>query len=592
MKSKSISVVAGILAIGLLTTPAGAQAKPKAKATAGKSADPRVGLRSGYQNAAVAIRNLQLVGHVAKSKGFLNPKDPGDFLFANSDLAFGGKYAFQGSYNGFQVWDISKPTHPKLRLAFPCPGGQGDPSVYRNLLFISVEQTSARIDCGKQGVRDTVSADRFRGVRIFDISDLDHPKQVAAVQTCRGSHTHTLVTDPKDDANIYVYVSGTSDVRPGTELAGCSGKRPEEDPNTSLFRIEVIRVPLAAPQDAKVIGAPRIFADAATGAIAGLAKEGDHGPGTQTGSETNMCHDITVYPEIGLAAGACSGNGILMDIGDPANPKRIAEVSDPNFAYWHSATFNNDGTKVLFTDEWGGGTSPRCRVTDKPEWGADAIYTLANGKLTPASFYKMPAAQTEAENCVAHNGSLIPVPGRDIMVQAWYQGGISLVDFTDAAHPVEIAFFDRGPVADKPTLGGFWSAYWYNGYIVGSEIARGLDILRLTPSKQLSKNEIDAAKLIHMERFNPQLQTKLVWPASFVVARAYLDQLVRNNGIKRNQSARVTGDLARAERLRGAKQQAALTQLATQLEADADGAGDPARVRALAGVVGELAKKM
>ena len=330
-----------------------------------QSSDPRIGLKAGWNDAAEAARNLRLIGHHAKPEGFFNPADMGDFAFANSDLAFRGSYAFQGGYHGFQVWDISNPKTPTLRTSFACPGGQGDPSVYGNLLFISVEQSSGRVDCGGQGVADTVSVDRFRGVRIFDITDLDHPKQLAAVQTCRGSHTHTLVTDPNDAANIYIYVQGTSPPRPAAELAGCSDAQPDVDPNTSLFRIEVIRVPLAAPQDARVIGGPRIFADPSTGAIAGLAKTNTPGPGMQSTSETNQCHDITVYPQIGLAAGACSGNGILLDIRDPANPKRITEVTDPNFAYWHSATFNNDGTKVIFTDEWGGGTSPRCaRATD------------------------------------------------------------------------------------------------------------------------------------------------------------------------------------------------------------------------------------
>jgi hypothetical protein len=357
-----------------------------------------------------------------------------------------------------------------------------------------------------------------------------------------------------------------------------------------LFRIEVIRVPLAAPQDAKIVSQPRIFADAATGAIAGLYRGGNHGPGTQSTAETNMCHDITVFPEIGLAAGACSGNGILLDIRDVANPKRVDEVTDPNFAYWHSATFNNDGTTVLYTDEWGGGTQPRCRATDRPEWGADAIFTLSNRKLHPAGYYKLPAPQTATENCVAHNGSLIPVPGRDIMVQAWYQGGISLVDFTDPSHPMEIAYFDRGPMdANKLALGGFWSAYWYNGNIYGSEIGRGLDVLKLKPSEHLSQNEIDAAMLVKMDRFNPQLQTKLVWPASFVVARAYLDQLQRNDGLRRSWAEPVSRDLARAERLQGQQRRAALTSLATRLDRDARVAGDSARVKALASVVRNLA---
>jgi hypothetical protein len=565
---------------------AGAQATG---ATAAASTDPRVGLGAGWMDAKEAIRNLELVAHRARPEGFVNPANMGDFGVANSDLAFSGPYAFQGNYNGFEIWDVSNPANPTLRATHVCPGGQGDLSVYKNLLFMSVEERRGRIDCGTQGVADTVSTDRFRGVRIFDISDVEKPKQIAAVQTCRGSHTHTLVTDPKDPANLYVYVSGTSPVRPGAELAGCSGRTPEEDPNTSLFRIDVIRVPLASPQDAKIVSQPRIFADSA-GAIAGLWKGGSHGEGTQTTSQTNQCHDITVYPELGLAAGACSGNGILLDIHDPANPKRIAEVSDPNFAYWHSATFSNDGRKVLFTDEWGGGTQPRCQATDRPQWGADAIYTLTGHTLRPAGFYKLPAPQTATENCVAHNGSLIPVPGRDIMAQAWYQGGVSVFDFTDAAHPREIAFFDRGPMsATELALGGYWSAYWYNGNIYGSEIGRGLDVFSLKPSEFLSQNEIDAAKLVHMDRFNPQEQTRLVWPASFVVARAYLDQLGRNKGLASDRAARVVRELDRTEKLQGGAQRTALRRLAADVERDAAGAGDPARVRSLAAAVRDLA---
>jgi hypothetical protein len=565
-------------------------------ATAGGQAtgpDPRIGLRGGWNDAAQAARNLVLVAHRNRPEHFYNPQKSGDFGFLNADMAFKGNLLFLGGFNGMQVWDISNPANPTLRTSLICPGGQGDLSIYRNLLFMSVEETRGRLDCGAQGVADTVSAERFRGIRIFDVTDIDHPRQVADVQTCRGSHTHTLVTDPRDPSSVYIYVSGTSTVRPGGELSGCSGLSPEQDPNTSYFRIEVIRVPLASPQDAKIVNTPRIFADS-TGAIAGLWKGGAHGEGTQETSTTNQCHDITVYSGLGLAAGACAGNGILLDIRDPANPKRIGEVMDPNFAYWHSATFNNDGSKILFTDEWGGGMAPRCRATDRPEWGADAIFTLVGGKLvqTPAGYYKLPAPQTALENCVAHNGSLIPVPGRDIMVQAWYQGGVSVFDFTDGAHPKEIAFFDRGPMdTTQLVLSGYWSAYWYNGKIYGSEIGRGLDVFELRQSEFLSQNEIDAAKLIHFDVFNPQNQPQFVWPASFVVARAYLDQLVRGNGISPARSARIARDLARAEKLRGSGQRTALSGLARQLDGDAGSAADSQRVRALAGTIRDLARR-
>ena len=565
-----------------------ATAHSRADSTLPNGIDPRVGLGAGFLDARSAAHNLRLIAHRDKPDGWFNTAKPGDINYWNSDLAFAGTYAIQGSWNGYKVWDISTPANPKLRATLVCPGGQGDVSIYRNLLFVSVEERRGRTDCGTQGVADSVSADRFRGVRIFDITDIDHPRVVAHVQSCRGSHTHTLVTDPKDSSNIYVYISGTGSPRASAELAGCSGLGPEEDPNTSYFRIDVIKVPLASPQDAKIVSQPRIFADS-TGAIAGLWKGGSHGEGTQTTSQTNQCHDITVYPEMGLAAGACSGNGLLLDISNPASPRRIAEVTDPNFAYWHSATFNNDASKVLYTDEWGGGTQPRCQATDRPTWGADAIFTLSDRKLHPGGYYKLPAPQTATENCVAHNGSLIPVPGRDIMVQGWYQGGLSVFDFTDPAHPFEIAYFDRGPLsATELMTGGFWAGYWYNGRIYGSEMARGLDVFELQPSEYLSQNEIDAAKLVHMETFNPQVQTKITWPARFVVARAYVDGLARTDGMRRAWATGVRTTLAQAEHASGAARRTALTRLAAQLDRDATGADAP-RVRALAATVRDIA---
>lgn len=557
---------------------------------AGAQGDPRVGLKPGLHDAGEAVRNMELVAHRPKPEGFFNPTNPGDFAFANSDLAFTRRYVWQGGYNGYQVWDISNPRIPTLRAKFACPGGQGDLSIHGNLLFMSVEQPSARLDCGTQGVADTVSAERFMGVRIFDISNIDAPKQIAAVQTCRGSHTHTLLVDPKDKKNIYVYVHGTSPVRPASELAGCSGLPPEQDPNTSYFRIEVIQIPLASPKDAKIVNSPRIFADAA-GNVAGLWKGGTHGAGTQETATTDQCHDVTIYPALGLAAGACSGNGILLDVRDPANPKRIGAVIDPNFAYWHSATFSNNGDKLLFTDEWGGGVGARCLATDKPIWGANATFTLSKDRhLTPAGYFKLPAAQTLQENCVAHNGSLIPVPGRDIMVQAWYQGGISVVDFTNPHNPQEIAFFDRGPVdGERLYLGGHWSAYWYNGYVYGSEIARGLDVLQLTPSEFLSKHELEAAMLVRFDEFNPQMQPRFVWPASFAVARSYVDQMARGNGMSADKLAKLSRDLDAAEKLAPRARRTALTRLAAFLDEEVATVQDQKRVLALAEAVRKLA---
>jgi hypothetical protein len=551
-------------------------------------ADPRVGLRAGWTDAQSAASNLELVSHRDRPAHFANAANPGDFLMANSDLAFQGNLVLQGSFNGFQVWDITNASQPALRSSYVCPGGQGDLSVYRHLLFMSVEMPNGRVDCGQGSLQDSVNVDRFRGVRIFDISNIEKPRQVGFVQTCRGSHTHTLVTDARDSTHVYIYVSGAAPPRSKTEMAGCSGLAPAQDPNTSLFRIEVIRVPVAAPQNARIVNAPRLFADTA-GNMAGLWPGGTHGAGTQTTALTDQCHDITVYSEMGVAAGACAGNGILIDVRDPANPRRIDEVMDPNFAYWHSATFSNDGSKIVFTDEWGGGVQARCRATDRPEWGANAIFTRGTGKMRLASYFKIPAAQTEQENCVAHNGSLIPVPGRDIMVQAWYQGGVSVFDFTDPDQPVEIAYFDRGPVGPQLVLGGHWSAYWYNGHIIASEIARGLDIFRLTPSEFLSKDEIEAARLVRVDHFNPQTQTKLVWPASFVVARAYLDGLVRSDALRKAWATPIYGELSAAEKASGAARRTALTALATRVDADAAGTKDAERVRALADAIRALA---
>jgi hypothetical protein len=583
----AVAGIAAATAAGAVHAQAHHPAGDPARAAHAGTGDPRVGLEAGMTDAGTAARGMEHLANRPRPDGFHNPAAPGDMSFANSDLAFQGSFVFVGSFAGFQVFDVSDPSSPVLRTAVLCPGGQGDVSVLGDLLFMSVEQTNARVDCGTQGVAAPVSPERFRGVRIFDISDIDSPRQVAAVQTCRGSHTHTLVPDPDDAGNVYVYVSGAAGVRPEEELPGCS--RSPDDPETALFRIEVIRVPLGAPQDARVVSQPRLFADD-QGNIAGLWRGGDHGEGTQRSAQTNHCHDITAYPALGLAAGACSGNGILLDITEPANPRRIDEVIDTNFAYWHSATFSNDGSKVIFTDEWGGGSAPRCRATDLPEWGANAIFDIVNGRMQHAGYYKLPAPQTATENCVAHNGSLVPVPGRDIKVQAWYQGGISVFDFTDAANPVEIAYFDRGPISDTQLLvGGFWSAYWHNGYIYGSEMVRGLDVLQLTPGEHLSANEIEAAKLVHLETFNPQNQPRFAWPAHFSVARAYVDQLERGGSVGAGVIAQVRAGLDRAEQLpAGTARNAALASLAAEVEA-VSAPSDPQRVQLLAGSIRDLA---
>jgi len=605
--------------------------------------DPRAKLAPGLYDAGEAAMGLKHLALVKKPGAFqLGSSDPDDpkvqkvigqlgigsmiaklpkemhlavaqLAFANSDIAFQGDHLFLGNFYGVNIFDISNPANARLLTSMVCPGGQGDVSVYKNLMFMSVEMPNGRLDCGVQGFppeppppapaaddkdkpkekKERIPAaqkERFRGVRIFDISDIRNPKQVAAVQTCRGSHTHTLVLDPNDKESVYIYVSGTSFVRQPEELPGCSGEAPDKDPNTALFRIDVIKVPVAAPQDAKVVNSPRVFIDPRTGAINSLMSAGTHGKkGAEKPKETDQCHDITIYSAIGLAAGACSGNGIILDVKDPVHPKRLDAVNDPNYSYWHSASFSNNGDKVVFTDEWGGGLGARCRANDPNKWGADAIFRLKNDKLTFANYYKMPAAQPDTSNCVAHNGSLVPVPGRDIEVQAWYQGGVSVVDFTDPEHPVEIAYFDRGSIDPKMlVLGGEWSAYWYNGYIYGSEIARGLDVFELTPTQYLTQNEIEAAKTVRVSELNVQNQQKLAWPAKLVVAKAYLDQLARSQALPADRISALQQAIQSAESSRLSKSKVAkLKQLAPDVEKAAASASpvDASRLHSLAAIL-------
>ena len=612
--------------------------------------DPRVGLEPGMFDAGEAIWNLRMLSTTPPPEEFVGT--------TNSDLAFTGNHAIQGNYDGIQVWDISDPRNPKTVVTYVCPASQSDVSVYGNLLFVSGEGRGGRLDCGEEGVPDRISHERLRGIRIFDISDISNPGYVANVQTCRGSHTHTVLKHPGDDENVYIYVSGSSSVRPAEELAGCSGLAPDEDPNSALFRIEVIRVPLDDPQATAIVTSPRIFeglvapprhglspadlreiAEAReAGAFVAMrrgqprvmpnrtvnpmldsivAARGGEGAPTAADSAAlqayfdeqarlqaermaaaaeeqreprpgpTQCHDITVYPAIGLAGGACGGYGLLLDITDPANPFRLAAVADSNFSYWHSATFSNDGSKVMFTDEWGGGGGPKCRADDPMEWGADAVFTIEDGEMVFQSYYKMPAAQTRLENCVAHNGSLIPVPGRDIMIQGWYQGGISLFDWTDPKNPVEIAYHDRGPFnAERMVSAGSWSVYWYNGVIVNSEIKRGLDIFELTPSDILTQNEIDAANSVMLRQLNSQGQPIFEWPATFALARAYLDQLERSHGMTAAEIAAARQELDAAEAASGTARADALRALAEELA----GAADAARIGDLVDAVQLLAE--
>ena len=655
MKSKTILQNPALLLVAVLVTAyACSSSEPAVQApftapdvasldeVAAPSPDPRVGLSAGLFDAGEAIWNLETLSQTPPADDFVG--------VTNSDLAFKGPYAIQGNYNGVMIWDISDPTDPSLVMDYLCPASQSDVSVYENLLFVSGEGGGGRLDCGTQGVREAVSQERLRGIRIFDITDINNPEYIANVQTCRGSHTHSVLKDPNDDENIYVYVSGSASIRPDEELPGCSAAAPEEDPNSALFRIEVIKVPLASPEDAAIVSSPRIFEDLTAPPTHGMAPADieaneralaaaranngfiyerggvervlnnnfagslirnnaqENGRETPTAEDTayvrenataiieamfpsnsddsnrrgpNQCHDITLYPEIGLAGGACEGYGLLLDISDPANPSRIDAVADSNFSYWHSATFSNDGSKVIFTDEWGGGGQPKCRDTDPYEWGANAIFTIEDGKLNFQEYYKLSAPQTVNENCVAHNGSMIPVPGRDIMVQAWYQGGISIFDWTDPNNPVEIAFHDRGPVSDAGMqMGGSWSVYWYNGLIVSSEIARGMDIFKLTPSPYLTINEIEAAESVMLTYLNAQGQPMFEWPTTFALAKAYVDQIDRAG----TDVTEIRQAIANAEASTGKSKARFLNDAAAKAEALSSEKGS-----ALAGTLKDLA---
>jgi len=616
------------------------------------SPDPRVGLKAGLFDAQEATWNLNMLSQTPPIDDFIG--------VTNSDLAFRDNYVFQGNYNGVMIWDISNPRSRSLVTDYLCPASQSDVSVFGNLMFVSGEGLGGRIDCGTEGVDETVSEERLRGIRIFDITNIEQPEYVANVQTCRGSHTHSVLKDPDDDENVYVYVSGSAPVRPDDELPGCSAASPDEDPNSALFRIEVIKVPLNNPEEAAIVSSPRIFenlTEAPTHGMAPADKQAlqdakDAGAFTAVyfgrerivpsrflspvlqniaqqnrgeGAEPNaadstflrenlqtmmdqqfggneeeeegvqrgpdQCHDITLYPEIGLAGGACEGYGLLLDISDPANPERIDAVADSNFSYWHSATFSNDGSKVLFTDEWGGGGQPKCRETDPYEWGANALFTInENNKMEFESYYKLPAPQTEQENCVAHNGSMIPIPGRDVMVQSWYQGGISVFDWTDISNPIEIAYHDRGPVdSTRMQMGGSWSVYWYNGVIVNSEIARGMDIFELSPNPLLTQNEIDAAKSVKLDYLNAQGQPKYTWPTTYALAKAYVDQLARDKELSNAEVASMRSSISQAEKSSGSKKSEILTELANTVESKAGNSMNSTKMMNLAETLKGLA---
>lgn len=566
VRSTLLSTVA-VIGVLLGASAAAAQSTGPGDAQAIR-ADGRSSLSAGLADAGQLASGMVLEHSVGMAPGFADPdigfspptsREEGEAMMArangnpnfsplgraNTDLAMSNGRLFVGNFNGFNAYDVSGDAAPRLVMSVVCPGGQGDVSVHGDLLFMSVEENRGRLNCGSATNEDDVTSQRFRGVRIFDISDLNAPRQIAAVQTCRGSHTHTLVPHPTDANVLYVYNSGTADVRGAAELAICTDGQPDQNPETALFSIDVIKVELDRPQDAAIVNRPRIFADSQTGRVAGLWRGGRAGIATQNTAQTNQCHDITVFPEIGLAAGACSGNGILLDISDPENPRRTSDIFDPDMAYWHSATFNNAGDKVVFTDEWGGGIGARCQATNPATWGANMVATIENRTLAGKSFHKLPSAQGATENCVAHNGMIIPVPGRDLMVQAWYQGGVSIMDFTDPAKPVEIAFFDRGPIdASRLYVGGSWSAYWLNGRIYSSEIVRGLDVLRLVPNEHLSAAEIAAAEAVSSATINPQTQTRITWDDTPDVAASYLAQLTRAGAVEAELGRQIEARIA------------------------------------------------
>jgi hypothetical protein len=573
--------------------------------------DPRNNLKYGFLDAATAASGMRLVSFTRKPAAFDTLQG---LTFINSDIAFGGNYVYQGNFSGFSIWDVSNPAKPTSVAVVPCVTSQGDPSIYGHLLFISAEGGGNRNDCAKGGVKNP--SEHMAGVRIYDVADPSHPRLIKNVQTCKGSHTHTLIPSPTDKGVIYLYVSGSQGARAESELAGCNNRLDPNDATSSMFRLDVIKVPVAHPENAEVVTGARIFTNmvpAPTRAGARSGRGGRRGgaagaPDTTTPpppSGPRNCHDVSAYPAMHLLAGACGSYGLLVDISNPEKPVRLDAAADTNFSLWHTAVFSNDASKVVFTDEWGGGTSPNCQATNMMEMGGNTTLTIGKDhKLKQHAYFKIPSAQSPQENCVSHNGGLVPVPGRDIMVQGWYQGGVDMIDFTDPDHPFEMAYFDRGPVDAPPapgdttngavsrsrgTIGGSWGAYYYNGLVYSSELARGLDVLELLPSDKISANELAAAKLVRLSELNPQSQPHIVWPAAFPVVRSYLDQLVRGNGLSAARTSAIDKALTAAERQSGAARGRALSSLAGQVEGDVKGASDGTRVKTMAAAIRALA---
>ena len=597
-----------LLASAVLPTMASAQTYPT-------TADPRSGLKPGRFDAGIAISNMKQVSFVRKPAAFDSAVG---LKFINSDLAFGTHYVYQANFAGFTIWDIADPRNPQMVSVTKCITSQGDPTIVGRLLFLSAEGAGNRNDCADGGVQDP--KDHMAGVRIFDVSDPKAPKLVRNVQTCKGSHTHTLVPSPTDPRTVYLYVSGQQAARPETELAGCKNGTDPADPTNSLFQLDIIKVPLDHPERAQVIPGARIFTGLDGRAeckqfcappdprMQEYLRTHPADPAMPTGPRN--CHDVTAYPAMNLLAASCSTHSIVVDISNPEKPIRLDALTDTNnFQGRHTAAFSNDGQKLIQTDEWGGGTGPMCQASSMIELGGNTVITLdAKKKQTQRAYFKLPSAQSAEENCVSHNGGIIPVPGRDLYVQGWYQGGVDIMDFTNPDSAFEIGYFDRGSInppklIDGPqpppgspeargggnTIGGSWGAYYWNGLIISSELDRGMDILELTPSAQLSANEIAAAKLVRFVDYNPQSQPKITWPPAFVVVRSYLDQLVRNGGLAPERTTAIASALDAAESRTGAARATALNALAKRVDTDVSGARDGARVRTMAGEIRRLA---
>ena len=618
-------VLGALVVVGALSIASSLQAQ-----TYPTGNDPRNGLRPGKGGEAAEVAHgMKLMSLTPKAAVFdsVNGLD-----FANSDITFGGKYVYQGNFAGFSIWDVSNAAKPVLVSTVKCQTNQGDPSIYGNLLFVSAEGAGNRKDCGKSPVTDP--SQHTAGVRIFDVSNPSAPKLVKNVETCKGSHTHSLLPSKKDKNILYIYVSGSGGARAENDLPGCKNGTDPADTSNAMYRLDVIKVDLRKPDSAYVVTGARIFTGLAP--VQGPRRAGAGGRGAAPGappagappgaapaggppggrgeapapSGPRNCHDVTIYPARNLLAGACGSYGILVDVKNPEKPVRLDAISDTTFSLWHTAVFSNDGKKVVFTDEWGGGTGPMCQATSMMQQGGNTTLEItADRKFKQGGYFKPNFAQTAQENCVSHNGGVIPVPGRDIMTQGWYQGGINIIDFTDAKKPVEIGYFDRGPIDNPPpidagppaapgaggrgaarsTTGGSWGSYYWNGYIYSSEIARGLDVVELTPTADLSANEIAAAKLVRYEQYNPQSQPIITWPAAYPVVRSYVDQLQRKNGLAADRITAINASLDASEKLAGAARKAALSKLGGEVDKDVAGSSDSPRVKTLSAEIRKLA---